>query len=150
MPKAERDPGKIRRIAALSAAAASVLALPVASEVRVTRAMRPLTDRWQHVPVAPRRATLLGISFRPPQVEALGLDARTTLRTLLAYPFPLIRLGAYWNRIEPEAGRFCSDELDWQIEAAERAGKQIILCVGAVKTFGYPEVFVPMHHLDHP
>ena len=49
MPKAERDPGKIRRIAALSAGAASVLALPIASEVRVTRAMRPLTDGWQHV-----------------------------------------------------------------------------------------------------
>jgi hypothetical protein len=127
-----------------------VLALPIASEVRITRAIRPLTDRWQHLPVAPRHATLLGISFRPPQVDALGLDARTTLRTLLTYPFQLVRLGAYWNRIEPAAGRFCPDELDWQVEAAERAGKQIILCVGAVKTFGYPEVFVPLHHLEHP
>jgi Beta-galactosidase len=150
MRQAERASGKIRRIAALGAAAASVLALPIASEVRVTRAMRPLTDRWQHVPVAPRRTTLLGISFRPPQVEALGLDARTTLRTLLAYPFQLVRLGAYWKRIEPEPGRFRPDELDWQVDVAERAGKQIILCVGAVKTFGYPEFFVPAHHLRQP
>ena len=30
------------------------------------------------------------------------------------------------------------------------AGKQIILCVGAVKTFGYPEFFVPAHHLPKP
>src|SRR2546430_2753982 len=123
MGQAERGPGKVRRIAALGAGAASVLALPVASEVRVTRAMRPLTDRWQHVPVAPRRATLLGISFRPPQVNALGLDARTTLRALLSYPFQLVRLGAYWKRLEPEPGRFRPDELDWQVDAAERAGK---------------------------
>ena len=150
MAKAERDPGKIRRIAALSAGAASVLALPIASEVRVKRALRPLTERWQHVPVTPRRSTLLGISFRPPQVDVLGLDARTTLRTLLTYPFQLVRLGAYWKRMEPESGRFSPAELDWQVEAAERAGKQIILCVGATKTFGYPEFFVPAHHLRLP
>jgi hypothetical protein len=150
MGQAERAPGKILRIAALSAGAATVLALPLASEVRVKRAIRPLTDRWQHVPVAPRRSTLLGISFRPPQVEALGLDARTTLRTLLAYPFQLIRLGAYWDRMEPAPGRFCPDELDRQVDAAERAGKQIILCLGAVKTFGYPEFFVPAHRLRQP
>ncbi|HWE64910.1 MAG TPA: beta-galactosidase [Chloroflexota bacterium] len=141
---------KIRRIAALGAGAASVLALPIVSEVRVKRAMRPLTDRWQHVPVAPRGSTLLGISFRPPQVDALGLDERTTLQTLLGYPFQLIRLGAYWQRMEPELGRFSADALDWQIDAAERAGKQIILCVGAVKTFGYPEFFVPAHQLPYP
>jgi hypothetical protein len=69
---------------------------------------------------------------------------------LLAYPFHLIRLGAYWNRIEPAPGAFDARELDWQVEAAERAGKQIVLCVGAVKTFGYPEFFVPEHHLAHP
>ncbi|MDB5074557.1 MAG: hypothetical protein JWO42_736 [Chloroflexi bacterium] len=148
--QAERSPGTIRRLAVLGAAAASMLALPIASEVRVTRATRPLTDRWQHLPVEPRRSTMLGISFRPLQAEALGLDARATLRTLLNYPFPRIRLGAYWKRLEPEPGRFCPDELDWQVDAAEREGKQIILCVGALKTFGYPEFFVPAHQLPHP
>lgn len=125
-------------------------ALPIVSEVRIRHAMRPLTERWRQVAVEPRRSTLLGISFRPLQVEALGLDAGTTFRTLLAYPFQLVRLGAYWKRIEPEPGVFRPDELDRQIETAERAGKQIILNVGAVKTFGYPEFFVPAHHLTHP
>ncbi len=119
-------------------------------EFRFTQAERPLTDAWQRVPVAPRGDTLLGISFRPLQAAAFGLDLRPTLQTLLAYPFQMIRLGAYWNQIEPEPGAFRPDELDWQIEAAERAGKQIILCVGAVKTFGYPEAFVPAHHLKQP
>jgi len=93
---------------------------------------------------------MLGISFRPLQAAALGLDERATLRSLLDYPYPLIRLGAYWNRIEAELGKFDTAELDWQIGAVERAGKQIILAVGAVKTFGYPEVFVPSHWLAQP
>jgi hypothetical protein len=77
------------------------------------------------------------------------LDAHIALRTLLTYPFQIIRLGAYWSRLEPESGRFCPDDLDRQVDAAERAGKRIIICVGAVKTFGYPEFFVPDHYLRH-
>ena len=128
----------------------SALSLPILSEARVKRAMRPLTDQWRHIPVAPRGSTLLGVSFRPLQADALGLDARTTLDALLAYPFQVIRLGAYWNRIEPAPGAFSPDALDWQIDAAERAGKQIILNVGAVKTFGYPEYFAPKYLLQRP
>ncbi len=124
--------------------------VPFVSEIRLKRAVRSLTDAWQYLPIEPRHSTQLGISFRSPQVARLGLDARATLQTLLTYPFQLIRLGAYWNRIEPEPGAFETDELDWQIDAAEQAGKQIILCVGPLKTFSYPEFFVPAHHLGRP
>ena len=119
-------------------------------EFQLKQPAQPLTDAWQRLPIAPRASTLLGISFRPPQVAALGLDARATLQNLLGYPFQLIRLGAYWNRIEPEPGVFSTEKLDWQIDAAEQAGKQIILCVGPLKTFSYPEFFVPAHHLSQP
>ena len=138
------------RIAALSAGAAGLMALPLISEVRLKRATRPLTKRWEEVPIEPRLSTRLGISFRPPQVEALGLDPRTTMRMLLRHPFQIIRLGAYWNRIEPAPGRFQPDELDSQVDLAEQAGKQVILCVGPLKTFSYPEFFVPAHHLSQP
>lgn len=137
----------MRRAAAAAGAVGLVLA---GSELRLGKALRPLTDEWQQVTVEPRGSTQLGISFRTPQVEAFGLDPTTTLRTLLGYPFDLIRLGAYWNRIEPGPGRFELGELDQQIEAAERAGKQIIVCAGAIKTFGYPEFFVPSHQLAAP
>jgi len=100
--------------------------------------------------VTPRGECRLGISFRPRQVEAFGLDGRSTLEQLLAYPFELIRIAAYWDRIEPRDGAFDTTELDWQLEAAERAGKQVILGVGAVKNFGYPEVYVPKHQLGTP
>ena len=52
----------------------------------------------------------------------------------MAYPFQLIRLGAYWNRIEPEPGVFDTRELDLQVEMADRAGKEVVLCVGPLKT----------------
>src|SRR5260370_6160908 len=150
MQKTEKTSRKTLRSIALGVGAASFLTLPIALEVRLKEATQPLTDVWKHLPIEPCRSTLLGISFRSPQVAALGLDARTTLQTLLTYPFQLIRLGAYWNRMEPEPGLFHTDELDWQVDAAERAGKHIILCVGPLKTFSYPEFFLPAHHLRSP
>lgn len=119
-------------------------------EFSLKRPVQPLTNAWQNTPIEPRGSTLLGVTFRPPQVLALGLDMHATLQTLLTYPFQLIRLGAYWNQIEPKPGTFLPDELDWQIDAAEQAGVQVILCVGPLKTFSYPEFYVPPHHLRQP
>lgn len=98
----------------------------------------------------PRGSTALGLSFRPLQAGAFGLDPRLALNRLLELPFQTIRLAAYWNRLEPEPGAFRPEELDWQVDAAERAGKRVVLCVGAVKAFGYPEFFVPDHRLSGP
>jgi hypothetical protein len=140
----------IQRGVGAGLAVAGLAALPFVLELRIMRPSRPITDVWQRVPIERRGSTRLGISFRPPQVEALGLDGRSTLTNLLSYPFQIVRLGAYWRRIEPRPGIFDAGELDWQVEAAERAGKQIVLGVGALKTFGYPEFFVPEHRLAGP
>ena len=113
------------------------------TQLRVRRAARPLTGQWQRVPVQPRGSTQLGISFRPLQAEALGLEPRAALQALLRYPFEVIRIAAYWDRLEPAPGRLETGELDRVLDAAEQAGKQVILGVGAVKNFGYPEFFVP-------
>jgi hypothetical protein len=143
-------PAMNRHLLGLGLAAAAGLALPWALSLRLRPASQPLTECWQSVPVAPRRSTLLGISFRPTQLEALGLPVRPSLDALLAYPFSLIRLGAYWNRSEPSPGEFDPAELDDLVETAARAGKQIILAVGAVKNFSYPEFYVPTHRLAQP
>jgi hypothetical protein len=134
----------LRRAAALGLL--SLLAA-LATEVRVARAVQPRSSGWQDMPIQPRGSTLVGISFRPPQVDAAGLDLQSALSRLLEYPFQLLRLGAYWRRMEPAPGEFVPDELDWQIKAAEAAGKQVLLCVGGVKCFGYPEFFVPSWRL---
>ena len=132
------------------AGAVAALLTPPLTELRLTRAAQPLTGRWRKLPVQPRGMTQLGVSFRPLQATALGLDPQAALQALLAYPFQLIRLAAYWNQMEPRPGAFQPGELDRQLDAAERAGKQVILCVGPVKAFGYPEFFVPAHHLSPP
>ena len=123
---------------------------PALTELRLRRAARPLTGRWRQLPVQPRGAAQLGISFRPLQAAALGLDPDAALQALLAYPFQVIRLGAYWSRLEPDQGDFQPGELDRQLDAAEQAGKQVIMSLGAVKNFGYPEFFVPGHYLGPP
>ena len=123
---------------------------PALTEVRLRRAARPLTERWRQLPVQPRGAAQLGISFRPLQAAALGVDPHEGLQAMLAYPFQLIRLSAYWNRLESRDGDFQPAELDRQLDAAEQAGKQVIMGLGAVKSFGYPEFFVPGHYLGQP
>jgi hypothetical protein len=124
--------------------------VPVLPEITVARPARPLTDRWAELPVEPAGQTMIGISFRPLQARALGLDPERSLTELLNHPFPVIRLAAYWNQLEPRPDQFDLTALDWQIDAAAAAGKKIILCVGAVKSFGYPEFFVPRHQLPAP
>ncbi|MEV4624017.1 beta-galactosidase [Asanoa sp. NPDC049573] len=133
---------------ALVTAGAAALAVPALTELRIAPSTRALTRRWREVPVGRRGNTALGISFRPRQCEDFDLDPRETLTTLLSYPFDLVRLSAYWDRIEPEPGEFDTDEVDWQLEAAERAGKRVVMCLGPIKSFGYPEYFVPGHLLD--
>ena len=118
--------------------------------LRLAKPERPMNDEWRRVEVRPRGSALLGISFRPRQVEAFGLEGPTTLDSLLEYPFELLRLGAYWDRIESTAGAFDTQELDWQLAAAERAGKKVILSIGPLKNFGYPEYYVPKHQLERP
>lgn len=118
--------------------------------LRVARSAQPLTDRWRHIEVESRGSTALGISFRLLQAEAMGLRPDDALNALLSYDYELIRLAALWNRLEPQAGVFDPTSLDWQVDAAERSGKRILLAVGAVKNFGYPEFFVPTHHLEAP
>ncbi|HEY1488220.1 MAG TPA: hypothetical protein VGF84_19085 [Micromonosporaceae bacterium] len=113
-----------------------------AAQVRFARRHQRPTGAWRDRPVEPRGATRLGVSFRPRQAEAFGLDPERTLQAILGYPFSIIRLAAYWDRIE-QNGEFDYAELDRAIDAVCEAGRQIICCVGAIKAFGYPEFFVP-------
>jgi len=80
----------------------------------------------------------------------MGLDLEAALRCLLSYPLDLVRLGARWTDMEPSFGAFDPTELDRHLELVERSGKGVILSLGAVKNFGYPEFFVPAHRLPRP
>src|SRR5262245_7248223 len=140
----------LRAIGTAALVAAGVVTAPLMLEARIAKSEQPLDGAWKTLPISPRGQTMLGISFRPLQAEAFGLEPRSTLDELLELPFQVVRLGAYWNRIEPRAGQFDTNDLDWQVQAAERASKQIMLSVGPIKNFGYPELFVPDHHAGLP
>jgi len=131
--------------ASVATSVAAGVGLALGAEARVRPMQRPLTDRWQEIPIVARGTTRLGISFRPRQAEAFHFEPGAALTRLLAFPFDVIRLAAYWDRFEPGRGCFDPSELDWQVEAAGKAGKSVIICTGAVKAFGYPEYFVPAH-----
>src|SRR6201998_3099235 len=95
---------------ALGALGAVGALLPLASEFRIARSQQRHTERWRHLPVEPCNRALLGISFRPRQAEAFGLDPRDSLKAMLGYPFEVVRLSAYWNRIEAEPGHCDTSE----------------------------------------
>lgn len=124
--------------------------LPMCSELRIIDPYQPLTDEWSRITIQPHGSTLLGITFRPLQAQAFGLEIRPTLKLLLRYPIQVVRLGAYWNKIELKAKVFDTSELDWQLDAVEQVGAKIILCVGALKTFGFPEYFIPQCYMPKP
>ncbi|MGH7608612.1 MAG: beta-galactosidase [Candidatus Dormibacteria bacterium] len=132
---------RARRLALLGGA----LALPPVLEVRLRRPQRQPSAAWRRVAVRKRGPCRLGISYRPRQAEALGLDPGQVLRRLAQLPVELVRLGAYWSRIEKVPGDFDLGELDRSLDVVESAGKKVILAVGALKTFGYPELYVPPH-----
>jgi hypothetical protein len=63
--------------------------------------------------------------------ELLKIDWRKTYETILTdLNFKKIRLIAYWEYLEPTQGAFDFDDLDWQINEAQKLGKEIVLAVG--------------------
>src|SRR5215469_16956991 len=118
--------------------------------MRITRTTQPANQHTSPARVVARGTTAIGISHRPLQARAFGLDPAATLDALLPLPFGVVRLAAYWDRLEPHPQSWSPGALDSAVEAAERAGKQIVIGVGAVKNFGYPEYFVPRHRLQRP
>lgn len=126
-------------------AAAPVIA--IGDDFRIATPEVPFSDDWATMPIQPRGSALLGISFRPLKTVAFGLPVRPTLSKLMQYPMQMVRLGAYWNLIETQPNVFDFGELDWQLDTVEQAGAHVVLNVGAVKTFGFPEFHVPLHYM---
>jgi hypothetical protein len=130
-------------IGAISGLAGATAATDGLSELALANPNQPFTNAWRSRPVVPRRGMALGASFRPDVARALGLDPYDVLVRLLQEPVQLIRLGARWSDLQTPDGQFNPTSLDWQVATVARAGIPFILCVGAVKSFGYPEFFIP-------
>jgi len=84
----------------------------------------------------------VGTTFSQVQCEYLSLNWQEAYKEVLAMNFDIIRLGAYWSRIEKSKGEFDFSDLDWQIQKARENKIPILLTVG-MKAPRWPEYFIP-------
>ena len=84
----------------------------------------------------------VGTTFSSVQAGYLDQEEKETYLKVLDLGFDLIRLGAYWSRIEKTEGVFDFSVLDWEILKAKEKGVPVVLTVG-MKAPRWPEYFIP-------
>jgi len=84
-----------------------------------------------------------GATFSKPFAEYLGLDWKETYLAILDDAgAKRIRLSSYWTEVEPQKDIYLFDDLDWQIEEAERRDVKMIIVLGQ-KQPRWPECHIP-------
>jgi hypothetical protein len=84
-----------------------------------------------------------GIVYSVKQVESLALNATSTYISVLNELKPrYLRLIAYWDRIEKQAGQYDFQELDFLMKQAENQGIKTTLVIG-LKVPRWPECHSP-------
>jgi hypothetical protein len=90
----------------------------------------------------PARSIALGYTFSQRQAEYLTLPWDEVFDAALDLSPTVIRLGAYWDEIEPVEGVYEWSTLDEQLDRADERGLSVILTVG-MKAPRWPEYFLP-------
>jgi len=86
---------------------------------------------------------VFGVNFSQKHASLLGLDWEETYLALLDdLGAKKIKVAAHWDLLEPEEENFYFEDLDWQIEEAEKRGAKILLAIG-MKTPRWPECHFP-------
>ncbi len=93
---------------------------------------------------APQQEKIIwGATFSQKHAQDLGLNWQETYLSILEdLEVKHLRLIAYWDLIEPQNNQYYFDDLDWQIEEAEKHNAEIILVAG-LKTPRWPECHIP-------
>ncbi|MBA3678906.1 beta-galactosidase [Candidatus Saccharibacteria bacterium] len=86
---------------------------------------------------------VLGVSFSQEQAERFGGDWHQNYTALLdELGFRHIRVPAYWNRIEPQPGRYNFSETDYMVAEAKKRGAKLTMVIGQ-KNLRVPECYYP-------
>lgn len=102
----------------------------------------PFIVAWS-LNVKPARSINYGVTFSPPYASSLGFDWRKMYVDILDdLQVKNFRLVAYWNRVEPEEGKYDFSELEWQVEEAAKRDAKVILAIGR-KVPRWPECHDP-------
>ncbi|MFH1430776.1 MAG: beta-galactosidase [Candidatus Uhrbacteria bacterium] len=84
-----------------------------------------------------------GVTFTKSYAEYLGVDWRAAYLALLDdLDVRRVRLGAYWPEIEPTAGQYTFDDLDWMMDEAAKHDAEVVLAIG-VRLPRWPECHIP-------
>ena len=84
----------------------------------------------------------VGTTFSPVQCGYFDMDSERTYLDVLDMGFGIVRLAAYWDRIEKQQGVYDFSGLDWQIEEAGKKRIPVVLVVG-MKAPRWPEYYIP-------
>jgi hypothetical protein len=91
-----------------------------------------------------------GVTFSQPFAIKMGLDWQEAYLAILDdLKVRNLRLSAYWPEIEKQEGEYSFNDLDWQINEAEKRDAQIILAIGR-KLPRWPECHIPDWARDLP
>lgn len=84
-----------------------------------------------------------GVDFSQMQAEALKLDWKETYLAILDdMNVKNIKLHTQWDFIEGKQGNYYFDDIDWQLDQAQKHNAKIIYVVG-IKTGRWPECHIP-------
>lgn len=91
-----------------------------------------------------------GVTFSAAQAQSLGLDWKEVYNKMLddkasnadGLGVKLVRVPVYWDQVEPKAGEYHFDDLDYQVKLAEQYNARLVLTMG-LKAPRWPECHQP-------
>jgi len=84
-----------------------------------------------------------GVTFSQYFAEQMDFDWKEMYLAILdELGVKKLRLVAYWQKVEPEQGKYSFEDLDWQIEEAGKRDVEVILVIGR-KVPRWPECHIP-------
>jgi len=89
-----------------------------------------------------------GVNFSHKHAQNLGLDWQKAYLALIDdLGVKNIKLGVYWDLIEPKKGEYNFSDLDWQVKTAEDKGIKLLPVIG-MKAPRWPECHIPQWAAD--
>lgn len=112
-----------------------VVSIVLSTILAVPRLSRAQSNGSDSVPVS------LGFTFSERQANYLDISWRQAFEAAMDLTPNLVRLGAYWDTIEPTPGKYDFTNLDWMLDHVP-AQSSVLLTVG-MKAPRWPEYFLP-------
>ena len=89
-----------------------------------------------------------GVNFSAKHATNLGLDWKEAYEVIFKdLGAKHVKVAVHWDSIEPEQNVFFFEDVDWQMQKAERNNAKVVLAIG-MKTPRWPECHIPVWAKD--